>query len=126
MKKILVVEDEREFARTIQTRFEQIGYEVMCVYDGLQGLETAREEEPDLIILDVMLPKMDGYKVCGLLKADIRYSKIPIIMLTARGKESDRRIGEEVGADRYITKPLELSVLLSKVRELLDVKEQLV
>lgn len=67
-----------------------------------------------------MLPKMDGYKVCGLLKADTRYNKIPIIMFTARAQESDKRMGEEVGADAYITKPFEPQLLLEKIRELLN------
>ncbi len=72
-----------------------------------------------MIILDLMLPKMDGYKVCGLLKADTRYHKIPIIIFTARAQESDKKMGEEAGGDVYIIKPFEYQVLLDKIKELL-------
>lgn len=86
---------------------------------GLEGLEKVKKEKPDLVILDLMLPKMDGYKVCGLLKADKRYNKIPIIMFTAKAQEEDMKLGKEVGADAYITKPFEPQVLLKKIKELL-------
>ena len=104
-KKILLVEDEKVLIETVTLRLEANGYEVIPAYDGFEGLEKAKKEKPDLIILDLMLPKMDGYKVCGLLKADTRYNKIPIIMFTARAQESDKKMGKEVGADAYITKP---------------------
>ena len=91
----------------------------MAAYDGQEGLEKAKEEKPDLIVLDLMLPKMDGYKVCGLLKADTRYGKIPIIILTARAQESDEKFGLECGADAYIIKPFQHEVVLAKIKELL-------
>ena len=118
-KKILLVEDEKVLIETVTLRLEAAGYEVIPAYDGREGLEKAKREKPDLIILDLMLPKMDGYKVCGLLKADTRYNKIPIIMFTARAQESDKKMGQEVGADAYITKPFEPQLLLEKIRELL-------
>ncbi len=118
-KKILLVEDEKVLMETVTLRLEANGYEVISAYDGFKGLEKAKKEKPDLIILDLMLPKMDGYKVCGLLKADTRYNKIPIIMFTARAQESDKKMGKEVGADAYITKPFEPQVLLAKINELL-------
>ena len=85
----------------------------------MELVEKAKKEKPDLIILDLMLPKMDGYKVCGLLKADARYNKIPIIMFTARAQESDAKMGADVGADGYITKPFEPQALMAKIEELL-------
>ena len=118
-KRILVVDDEVELIKAIQIRLEQAGYEALFAYDGKEGLEKAHKEKPDLIILDLMLPKMDGYKVCGLLKADTRYDKIPIIIFTARAQESDIKMGQEVGADAYMTKPFEYQVLLGKIKELL-------
>ena len=118
-KRILVVEDETELVRAIQIRLEQAGYEMLVAYDGQEGLEKAHKDKPDLIILDLMLPKMDGYKVCGLLKADTRYNKIPIIMLTARAQESDEKTGYETGADAYITKPFQHEVVIAKIKEFL-------
>jgi len=118
-EKILLVEDERDMAYAVTLQLEAAGYDVVNAYDGYAGFEKAKLDEPDLIILDLMLPKMDGYKVCGLLKADARYSKIPIIMFTARAQESDKDMGMEVGSDAYITKPFEPQALLSKIKELL-------
>ena len=118
-KRILVVEDERELVKAIQIRLEQAGYEVMAAYDGQEGLEKAQKEKPDLIILDLMLPKMDGYKVCGMLKHDGRYVKIPIIMLTARAQDTDEKLGYECGADAFIIKPFKHEAVLAKIKELL-------
>jgi len=118
-KKILVVEDEAELTGAIQIRLEQAGYEVLIAYDGQQALEKARGENPDLIVLDLMLPKIDGYKVCRMLKFDEKYKKIPIVMLTARAQEKDESLGYEVGADAFITKPFKYQALLSKIRELI-------
>lgn len=118
-KKILLVDDERDLVETMIYQLEAAGYQVITAYDGAEGLEKAKAEKPDLMILDLMLPKMDGYKVCGLLKKDSRYSRIPIILFTARAQESDMRLGEEVGADAYITKPFESKMLLNKIESLL-------
>ncbi|MDD4909722.1 MAG: response regulator [Candidatus Omnitrophica bacterium] len=118
-KRILVIEDEAQMVEMVKMRLEANGYDVLAAYDGEEGLDKARKERPDLIILDLMLPKIDGYKVCGLLKKDARYSKIPIIMFTARAQEEDVNLGRELGADAYITKPFEPQVLLSKIQELL-------
>ena len=119
-KKILVVEDEQELVKAIQIRLGQAGYEVLFAYDGMEALDKARKEKPDLIILDLMLPKMDGYKVSALLKRDEKYKKIPIIMLTARAQDSDEKLGFEVGADAYITKPFQHEIVLAKISELLE------
>ena len=118
-KRILVVEDETQLVDMLKMRLEANHYQVITAYDGREGYEKARKEKPDLIILDLMLPKMDGYKVCGLLKKDARYNNIPIIIFTARAQEEDRKLGEEVGAEAYITKPFEPEVLLGKIEELL-------
>lgn len=118
-KKVLVVEDEAELTGAIQIRLEQAGYEVLIAYDGQEALEKARTENPDLIVLDLMLPKIDGYKVCRMLKFDEKYKKIPVVMLTARAQEKDENLGYEVGADAFITKPFKYQVLLAKIAELL-------
>ncbi len=118
-KRILIVDDEPDLAETIQMNLEMEGYECLVAYDGNRGLERARKENPDLIILDVMLPGMNGYKVCRLLKFDEKYKRIPIIMLTAEAQEQDRRLGEQTGADYYMTKPFSADKLLAKIKEYL-------
>jgi DNA-binding response OmpR family regulator len=118
-KKILVIEDKRDLVDTIKFRLEANNYAIITAYDGQEGLKKAREEKPDLILLDLMLPKIDGYKVCRMLKFDQKYKRIPVIMLTARAQDSDKMMGHEVGADAYITKPFEPQMLLAKIEELL-------
>ena len=118
-KKILLVDDEKDLVETVSFRLDASGYEIIPAYDGKDGFDKARSERPDLIILDLMLPKMDGYKVCRMLKFDEKYKKIPIIMFTARAQDSDIKMGEEVGANAYITKPFDPKVLLDKIKELL-------
>ena len=120
MAKILVIDDEVQLVEMVQMRLEAAGYEVVTASNGQEGLEKAKSIEPDIILCDVMMPKMDGYKVCGLLKNDSRYSKIPLILFTARAQQDDQDVGDEVGADAYITKPFEPPVLLAKIEELLN------
>lgn len=117
-KRILLVDDEADLVEMVKFRLEANGYEVLTAGDGQTALETARREKPDMIILDVMLPKMDGYKVCGLLKKDTRYANIPIMMFTAKATDTDVKLGSEVRADAYLTKPFEPKVLLEKIKEL--------
>lgn len=119
-KRILLIDDETALVEMVKIRLEANNYEVITAYDGNEALDKARKEKPDLIILDLMLPKMDGYKVCRLLKFDEKYKQIPIILFTARAQESDKITGEEVGADAYITKPFEPKALLDKIAELLN------
>jgi DNA-binding response OmpR family regulator len=121
-KRILVVEDEIELVKAIQIRLEQAGYEVLTAYDGQEALDKTRKEKIDLIILDLMIPKIDGYKVCRILKFDKKYKQIPIIMLSARAQESDIKLGTEVYADAYIIKPFDHQLVISKIRELLKEK----
>jgi DNA-binding response OmpR family regulator len=119
-KRILVIDDEVEIVKAIQIRLEQAGYETLVAHDGMEGLEKARKEKPDLIILDLMLPKMDGYKLCALLKRDKKYNHIPIMMLTAHDREMYKKMGMEMGADAYITKPFQYEMVLAKMKELLE------
>jgi DNA-binding response OmpR family regulator len=118
-KKILIVDDERDLVEIIKLGLIPLGYEIFEAYDGSEGLEKAREIKPDLIILDLMLPKMDGYQVCKMLKSDINHKNIPIILLTARAGKKDITMGKEAGADAFITKPFKHEVLKDKIRELL-------
>ena len=115
-KKILIVDDEVDLVETIRFPLEIEGFDTLVSYNGEDALNQARKEKPDLIILDLMLPKLDGYKVCRLLKFDERYKDIPILMLTAKTQEKDKILGKETGADEYITKPFEMDYLLEKVK----------
>jgi len=115
-KKILVVDDEPDLVETIRFPLEMEGYQVLVSYNGEDALNQARTKKPDLIILDLMLPKLDGYKVCRLLKFDEKYKHIPILMLTAKTQEKDRLLGKETGADDYMTKPFDIDRLLEKVK----------
>ena len=118
-KKILLIDDEPELVEMVKMRLETNGYEVIIAYDGQEALEKARKEKPDLIILDLILPKLDGYQVCRMLKFDRTTSKIPIIMLTALSQKEDREWGKRVNADAYITKPFESEELMEKIKELI-------
>src|SRR3989339_1376415 len=104
-KKILVVDDEPDVVKLLKVRLEASGYAVIEAYDGQEGLDKAHNEMPDLIILDLMLPKLNGYQVCRMLKFDAKYQKIPIILLTARAGDEDQKQSVEAGANAYITKP---------------------
>jgi DNA-binding response OmpR family regulator len=118
-KRILVVDDEEDLVVMISEALMCKGYEVITANNGQEGLEKAKTQKPDLIVLDLMLPRINGYKVCGLLKKDTRYAKIPVILLTAKANAEDIKLGKQVGADAYITKPYERDVLLSKIEELI-------
>jgi DNA-binding response OmpR family regulator len=122
-KKILLVDDEPHIVKLVQARLKGCGYDVLTASDGQAGLERAKTEMPDLLILDLMLPKMDGYAVCERLKSDPATARIPIIMFTARAQEGDIKRGKEAGADAYITKPFDAAVLLKKIEELMCCKE---
>jgi len=119
-KKILVVDDEVDLVKTIRFSLEGEGYTVLVSYNGEDALNQARKEAPDLVLLDIMLPKLDGYKVCRLLKFDERYKHIPIIMLTAKTQEKDKTLGVETGANEYITKPFDMDGLIGKIKTYLN------
>jgi len=114
-EKILVVEDERDIARMIEYNLKKDGYRPVLVHDGSFAALTAAKEKPALILLDLMLPGLDGLEVCRRLKADAKTSAIPVIMLTAKGEESDKVLGLGLGADDYVTKPFSLKELLARV-----------
>ena len=116
---ILVVDDETVLVETIAYNLEQAGYQVMTAIDGASALDIARNERLDLIVLDVMLPEMDGFEVCRLLRREKNTETTPIMMLTAKGEEIDKVVGLEVGADDYVTKPFGRRELLARVRALL-------
>lgn len=117
MAKILIVEDEPNMVAGLRDNFEFEGYQVISAPDGVAGLERALSETPDLVILDVMMPRMSGLDVCKQLKA--KKPGIPIIMLTARGQEVDKVVGLELGADDYVTKPFSIRELLARVKAVL-------
>jgi DNA-binding response OmpR family regulator len=117
MAKILIVEDEPNMVAGLRDNFEFEGYQVLTAPDGVAGLERALSESPDLVILDVMMPRMSGLDVCKQLKA--RKPSMPIIMLTARGQEVDKVVGLELGADDYVTKPFSIRELLARVKAVL-------
>ena len=117
MTKILIVEDEPDMVLGLKDNFEFEGYEVITASDGDSGLERARSQKPDLVILDIMMPKLSGLEVCKTLRGE--GFGAPILMLTARGQEIDKVVGLELGADDYVTKPFSIRELLARVRALL-------
>lgn len=114
--RILIVDDEPDLLTVLRFGLEAAGFEVLQASDGEQGLALARQALPDLMILDLMLPRMDGYKVCRALKFDERYRHIPVFILSARSGETDRRLAVEVGADEVHTKPYDMKALIGRVR----------
>ncbi|MEZ8221468.1 Transcriptional regulatory protein, C terminal [Candidatus Fervidibacteria bacterium JGI MDM2 JNZ-1-D12] len=115
-ERILIVEDELPMAQAIAYALKREGYQVRIASDGQEGLRLALTEKPDLVILDLMLPKLDGWEVCRTLRAK---SKVPILILTARGEEHDKVLGLELGADDYVVKPFSMRELIARVRALL-------
>jgi len=118
-KKILVVEDEPDILKTIKMSLEMEDFEVIEATDGMEALNQARQQHPDLIILDLMLPKMDGYKVCSMLKFDKKYMHIPIVVLTAKAQEKDEKLAKKSGADVYLTKPVTPDKVIQQINKLL-------
>ncbi|WMJ82116.1 response regulator transcription factor [Clostridium sp. MB40-C1] len=117
--KILIVDDEVHIQELIKFNLENNGYEVLCASDGIEALKTAKKHMPQLILLDVMLPGMDGYDVCKEIRKDNTISNIPIIMITAKGEELDKILGLELGADDYIIKPFSVRELVARVKAVL-------
>lgn len=119
-KKILVVDDEQDLIEFVKIRLEANNYDVDIAYDGEEALKAINKSTPDLIILDIVLPKLDGYKVCELIKKDAKTADIPVIMFTARDQKEDIILAQKAGADGYICKPFDAHVLLAKIIESLN------
>jgi len=119
MKTILIIEDETDLAELIAFNMEKEGYRALIAPDGPSGLDAARQNSPDLILLDLMLPGMSGMEICKVLKSREKTARIPIIMLTAKGEEIDRVVGFEVGADDYVVKPFSPRELLLRIKAVL-------
>jgi two-component system alkaline phosphatase synthesis response regulator PhoP len=120
--KVLIADDEPFIVETVRFALEQAGYDCLVAYDGEEALRIARTAAPGLILLDVMLPKLNGFQICRLLKFDEQFRHIPIIMLTARAQARDRLLGKEIGADEYLTKPFELPALIQAVGKYLSAR----
>jgi len=118
-KTLLLVEDDPDLLEVLRLTFEMEGFKLVLATDGEQAIAKARRHAPDLLILDLMLPKLDGLKVCRLLRADAAFAKMPILMLTAKSEESDVVLGLGLGADDYVTKPARPRELIARVRSLL-------
>ena len=118
-KRVLIVDDEQDIVEAIRFNLESENIECLETGDGWEALKMAREESPDLIILDIMLPSMDGYQISRLLKFDDKFKDSPIIMLTARAQKSEMERGKETGADEYLAKPFDMNVLVDLVKKYL-------
>src|SRR4030043_143809 len=114
--KVLIVEDDANLLETLKYNLRKEGYDVVTASDGEKAIEVARKEKPDLIILDIMLPKISGFEVCRILRKEM---PVPILMLTAKADETDKIVGLEIGADDYMTKPFSMRELLARVRAML-------
>ena len=115
-KKVLVVDDEKLIVKGLRFSLEQDGMEVDCAYDGEEALEYARNREYDIVLLDVMLPKLDGFQVCQQIR---EFSNMPILMLTAKGDDMDKILGLEYGADDYITKPFNILEIKARIKAIM-------
>lgn len=124
-QQILVVDDDKEIARLLRSYLEKAGFGVLVAYDGQTAVHTLRREKPDLVLLDLMLPDMDGYDITRLVRSDAGLQQIPVIMLTARVEDSDKIVGLELGADDYVTKPFNPAEVVARVRAQLRAKNRL-
>jgi DNA-binding response OmpR family regulator len=118
--KVLVVDDEVNITQILEFSIGAEGFEVITAQNGEEAVEKARREQPDLIILDVMMPKIDGYEACRILKANPLTRNIPVVLLTAKGRDIDKRLGMEVGATDYIVKPFSPNRLIERINQLLS------
>jgi two-component system phosphate regulon response regulator PhoB len=118
-KKILIVEDDRSLAGVLEYNFSNAGYDVACAHDGIDAINQARAHSPDVIVLDVMIPLLDGIETCQRLRSEEATRDTPVLMLTAKGEESDHLTGFSAGADDYVVKPFSVRVLMERVKSLL-------
>ena len=119
MKRVLIIEDDKDIVELVRYNLEKDGYQVVSSGDGATGLAQLRKSSPDILILDLMLPKMSGLEICKEIRRDAALNRLPILMLTARGEEADRVVGLELGADDYVTKPFSPRELVARVKALL-------
>lgn len=117
--KILIVDDEEDIVKALKIRFHTMGFTVISAGDGMSGLEMIRKEKPDLVLLDIMLPKLDGFKVCRMVKYDENLKNIPIVILTAKVMDVDKLTGQDVGANEFLTKPFDPEQLTEIVKKYL-------
>lgn len=122
--KILVVDDEINITQILEFSIGSEGYEVITAQNGEDAIDKARREQPDLIVLDIMMPKIDGYEACRILKANPLTKNIPVVLLTAKGRDIDKRLGYEVGATDYIVKPFSPSKLVGRIQQLLSLSKK--
>lgn len=120
-KEVLVVDDDPVLVKTLKAYLERAGYRVNEAAHGLEALQRVKERKPDLILLDVLMPMLDGFKVARMLKFDKNYADIPIIVLTSRGTDAEKEVGKKVGADEYLLKPYKISEVLALVGNYLSV-----
>ena len=118
-QRILVVDDDKKIVRLLRAYLEQAGFEVLVAYDGETALHAIRREQPDLVVLDIMLPHRDGREITRLVRGDPALAATPIVMLTARVEDTDKIVGLELGADDYVTKPFNPQVVVARVRAVL-------
>ncbi|MFA5103629.1 MAG: response regulator [Candidatus Margulisiibacteriota bacterium] len=119
MRTVLIIDDEKDIVENIEYNLTKEGYKISRSYDGINGLEAVQKKMPDIVILDLMLPGMTGIEVCKAMRSDPKTASIPIIMLTARGEETDKIVGLEVGADDYMTKPFSIRELAARIKAIL-------
>ena len=119
-KRILIIEDDRSAARLAQYTLQQAGYDVILAYDGFEGLSKVINQTPDLVILDIMLPGIDGYEVCHRLRERAETAVLPVLMMSAKAREEDKEMGLRAGANDYLPKPVEPSVMLERVASLIS------
>ena len=117
--KIEIIEDDRDIVEMVEYNLKEEGYQTIAAFDGERGIELAKREKPDLIILDLMLPAMDGFEVCRILKQQQSTAQIPIIILSAKSRETDKVVGLELGADDYVTKPFSPRELIARIKAVL-------
>ena len=122
--RILIVDDEPDLVAVLRLGLQMEGFEVLEAADGEEGLRKAQQEKPDLLVLDLMLPRMDGYQVCRTLKFDARYKSLPIFILSARPGDRDKKLALEMGADLFISKPYDLKDLVTRIRQRLKLDGQ--
>lgn len=123
-KSVLVIDDEKDIRELLLYNLAKEGYDVLTAKTGEEGFDTARTKKPDLVVLDLMLPGIDGLEVCRMLRANASTKHLPILMLTAKGTETDQIVGLELGADEYVVKPFSVKVLLARIKNLFRSREK--